>query len=244
VIYLHNENNNHKLTTRGFNPEDIKSFSKSSLYLLNKSATEICYLLDRGYDIKSTTTFVGNHYQLTNRQRTALQRSCCSTLHKNNRLKNMSDDITNKVVYIDGFNIIITLEVALSKGTLFKCRDNCIRDLAGLRGTYRLIDKTSIAIELLALTLKQLKVSEAIFYLDEPVSNSINLKIAILEIFNKANIPVSVHLVPNPDHILKDKGYIITTDSVIIDSCKGWINICPEIINRYIPNANIIDFMY
>lgn len=241
---MHDKDTSHKSTTRGFNSEDIKSFSKRSLDILNKSAIEICYLLDRGYDIKSATTFVGNHYQLTTRQRTALQRSCCSTLHENSRLKNMINDITNKVVYIDGFNIIITLEVALSKGTLFKCRDNCIRDLAGLRGTYRLIDKTSVAIELLALTLKELKISEAIFYLDEPVSNSINLKIAILEVFNKANIPASVYVVPNPDNLLKDKGYIITTDSVIIDSCKGWINICPIIINRYIPNANIINFMY
>jgi len=63
-------------------------------------------------------------------------------------------------------------------------------------------------------------------------------------VFNKIGIPVSVHVVSNPDYILKDKSYIITTDSVIIDSCKGWINICPFIINRYIPNANIIDFMY
>jgi hypothetical protein len=244
VIDLQDKTSNHKSTNRGFNSEDLKSFSKSSIQLLNRSAIEICYLLDRGYDIKNITTFVGNHYQLTARQRTALQRSCCSTLQKDNRIKSLINDVTEKIVYIDGFNIIITLEVALSNGTLFKCRDNCIRDLAGLRGTYRLIDKTSPAIELLALTLKRLKASKVIFYLDEPVSNSINLKIAIINVFEKIGVPVSVHVVPNPDYILKDKSCIITTDSVIIDSCKGWINICPLIINRYIPNTSIIDFMY
>lgn len=44
-------------------------------------------------------------------------------------------------VYIDCFNTVISLEIAFSDSTLLLCMDGTIRDLAGLRGTYRLIDK-------------------------------------------------------------------------------------------------------
>ena len=50
--------------------------------------------------------------------------------------------------------------------------DGNIRDLAGLRGTYKLIDKTDRAIDLIGQELEKLKVSKAVFYLDKPVSNS------------------------------------------------------------------------
>lgn len=63
--------------------------------------------------------------------------------------------INEDTIYIDGFNLIITLEIALSKGTLIRGSDGCIRDLAGLRGTYKLIDKTDYAIELIGKFLDE-----------------------------------------------------------------------------------------
>ena len=71
-----------------------------------------------------------------------------------------------------GFNTIITLEVALSGSLLLKSMDGTIRDLAALRGTYRLIDKTDSAIMLIGRVLEKMGVNKAIFYLDAPVSNS------------------------------------------------------------------------
>jgi hypothetical protein len=43
---------------------------------------------------------------------------------------------------------------------------------------------------------------------------------------------------------LNNKSYIIVTDSVIIDSCKVFVTLCCSIINSYITNTNIIDFIY
>jgi len=50
---------------------------------------------------------------------------------------------------IDGFNTIITLEVMLCGGILFECMDGTIRDLAALRGTYRIIPQTEDAIRMM-----------------------------------------------------------------------------------------------
>lgn len=237
-----------KCTRRGFNSEDLTSFSKPKLITLNKAAEEICFFLDRGYDVKPLGTFIGNHYQLTSRQRLALQRSCCSTLEEKNRTSKLIDNKflslnkSDRLINIDGFNTIISLEVALSKGTLLQCRDTSIRDLAGLRGTYRLIDKTFEAIELIVFALKDLNFTGAEFYLDEPISNSINLKLAILDIFNKGNLPVNVHLVPNPDTILKTMEYVATSDSFILDNCISWVNLTSYIICKYIANTNLISY--
>ena len=130
----------------------------------------------RGYDVKPVTTFVGNHYLFSERQRLALARSVSAreSIQKrvNKELLQTERGRLPETVHIDGFNTVNTLEVALSGSPVFYCRDGVLRDLAGLRGTYRVIDKTQTAIELLLRQLELLYLSEAVFYLDAPVSNS------------------------------------------------------------------------
>ena len=150
----------------------------------------------------------------------------------------------NQIVYIDGFNIIITLEVALSKSTLMECMDGTIRDLAGLRGTYRLIDKTDIAINLIGKKLEQLKISKAVFYLDRPVSNSGNLKIRILELLNKYNFEVDVEIVDNADKSLENLENVISSDAVVIEKSASWFNLVKKIIDDDKENFKYIDFKY
>ena len=57
--------------------------------------------------------------------------------------------LAGQEVWIDGFNIIITLEVLLSGSFLFVGMDGAIRDLAALRGTYRIIPETAEAVRIL-----------------------------------------------------------------------------------------------
>lgn len=142
---------------------------------------------------------------------------------------------------IDGLNLIITLEVALSNSILILGNDGCIRDLAGLRGTYKLIDKTQKALQLIGKALNELEVPYCKFFLDSPVSNSGRLKSAILKHAEVWGIPVEVELVPNPDSILSNLGNVVTSDSVILDSCISWVNLSKMIIEEYVKDARIID---
>ena len=119
--------------------------------------------------MKMASTFVGNHYLLSERQRLALVRSISPKESvENRRSKEIKEDLEGCVVNIDGFNTIITLEIAFSDSLLLKCMDGTIRDLAGLRGTYRLIDKTERAIVEIGRLLECKKVKKAVFYLDAP----------------------------------------------------------------------------
>jgi hypothetical protein len=133
------------------------------------------------------------------------------------------------------------LEVALSGSPILLGKDGDYRDLAGLRGTYRLIDKTNDALNLIGKTLSELNVPMVKFYLDSPVSNSGRLKSKILELSEQWGIPVEVELVPNVDTVLAGKERIVTGDSIILDVCKSWFNLSRKIIEDYIQDAWVID---
>lgn len=233
-----------KIVKRGFDPNDYKWFSKQSSTKLSIAQEEIEWLLDRNYKLSPILEFVGGHHQLSARQRIALKRATSTQLQYSKRKSTMLplEMAKDGCLHIDGFNLIITLEVALSGSLLILGNDGVIRDLAGLRGTYRPIDKTDIALQLIGNTLNQLEVSEVIFFLDSPVSNSGILKNKITNLENKWEIPLKVKLVSNPDIILSKMDRVVTSDSIILDECKSWFNLSRKIIEENINNAWIVCF--
>lgn len=172
-----------KISVRGYNENDKRWFSGKELIKLKKAKVEIEWLLDREYKLEPVVIFVGDRYQLSTRQRDALKRTVCTTKDKNirNQKRLSTENISEGCINVDGFNLIITLEVALSGSTLIVGSDDNIRDLAGLRGTYRIIDKTDDALMLIGSFLNKYNCKEIKFYLDKPVSNSGNLKYKILK---------------------------------------------------------------
>ena len=232
-----------KVFQRGFDINDKKWFSNKEIIKLSKAKEEIEWLINRDYKIDSVVNFVGDRYQFSLRQRNALKRATCTEGKKLLRKSKLLDvnKINEDTIYIDGFNLIITLEVALSKGTLIRGSDGLIRDLAGLRGTYKLIDKTDYAIELIGKFLDEKSVPSVIFYLDSPVSNSGNLKLKILDILNLYNIKTEVILVNNADVILENLDRVVTSDAAILDKCISYFDLSTYIIEKYINEANIID---
>lgn len=232
-----------KTTRRGFDEEDYKWFSKEAIEKLKIAQEEIEWLLNRGYKLSSITDIVGGHYQFSARQRTALQRATSSKAQYEKRKAAMLplEAYKEDCIYIDGFNLIITLEVALSGSVLILGNDGALRDLAGLRGTYRLIDKTDGAIKLIGEAFRDFEVPSAKFFLDAPVSNSGRLRNKILDYSTLWNIPIEVELVPNADPILARMNRVITSDSIILDQCSNWINLSRKIVEDYIKEAWIVN---
>lgn len=229
---------------RGFDPEDHKWFSAKNAKILGTAQEEIQWLLDRDYQISGILNFVGNHHQLSSRQRTALFRATASQQQYQRRASRMLtlEAAKDGAIFIDGFNLIITLEVALSGSPLILGADGVLRDLAGLRGTYRLIDQTETALQLLGEFLNQLGVPKVIFYLDAPVSNSGRLRQRILTHAANWQIPVQVELVPNADPILSKMERVVSGDSVILDHCTSWFNLSKAIIDTCISEPWIVCF--
>ena len=124
--------------------------------------------------------------------------------------------------------------MALSNSTIIRCMDGTIRDLAGLRGTYRIIDKTDMAINLIGEKLEELKVRKAVFYLDEPVSNSGRLKMKILDMLAEYDYDVEAELVRNADKELENMENVISSDAVVLDKSISWFNMAGQIIEKEI----------
>lgn len=222
-----------KTVARGYVPEDKKFFSPDSMVKLEKAAKDIKYLTDSGYNIKNASVFVGNHYELSERQRIALVRSISSdkqlSARDNSGIKKLEE---NSILNIDGFNTIITLEVAFSGSPLFECMDGTIRDLAGLRGTYRIIDKTELALTALGEVLSRHKVKKAVFYLDAPVSNSGRLGQKIKEHLGAYPFETEIIVMNEVDYALKQLDHVVSSDAIILDNCKSWYNLVREILDR------------
>ena len=219
---------------RGYLPSDAKEFGESSLHVLRRAAEEVYYLINRGYPITNVTRFVGNHYLLSERQRLALARSISPEERIISRKAREVKDIAGRTIYIDGFNLIIGLEIAFSGSILFRCMDGTVRDLAGLRGTYRLIPETDAAVEALMTSLEELQVEKAVIYLDKPVSNSGRLKQKILSYAADAHFDTEVVIEDAVDHELKQKELVATGDAIILDECDQWFNLAGYVISRRI----------
>lgn len=227
---------------RGFVPSDEMDFCGEQLTLLQKAQNDIFFLLNRGYGIQQSVAFVSNRFQFSARQRMALTRATCSRDRILNRKgKELSDGFADGTVAVDGFNLIITLEAALSGSTVLLCMDGTLRDLCGLRGTYRIIDKTGTAIALAAAALEKIQVNRAVFVLDAQVSNSGRLKQRIIEVFSGYHFLTEVELEEKADASLLKNKCVASSDSVILDRCSCWVNLAKFILDANLPNFEPID---
>ena len=208
---------------RGYVPEDERNFSASALEIMRTASRHICYLINEGYDLKQASTFVGNRFLLSERQRLAIMRSLATTEQLSARRE--KERASGGEVWIDGFNTIITLEVMLSGSLLFRGMDGLIRDLAALRGTYRIIPETEAAVGMLLDALREMRTETVHVLLDEPVSNSGRLKALIAEIGEGYPLDLDIQILKDVDRELYGKENVITSDSIILDHCKSWVNL-------------------
>ena len=219
---------------RGFVPEDERNFSPEALQLMRTASRHICYLINEGYDLKSASTFVGNHYLLSERQRLSIMRSVATneqiSVRKSRQVQ--ADELAGKEVWIDGFNTIITLEVILSDSIFFFCMDGTLRDLAALRGTYRLIPETDRAVKLMLDTLEKSKARMVRILLDEPVSNSGRLKAKIADIAESYPFELDIRIQKDVDRELYNRELVVTSDSIILDHCASWVNLAAQCLTK------------
>ncbi|MCF7972598.1 MAG: DUF434 domain-containing protein [Phycisphaerae bacterium] len=229
---------------RGPHPEDASLFGPACVPTLRAAMADYVWLLNRGYADKSALKLVGDHFSLLRRQRLALMRSACSDQQVRSRLAHRVtlSDLAGQGLIVDGYNLLITLEAALSGAWIFQGCDGCLRDLAGVHGTYRQVAETMAALELIGHFLNESEVSCVTWLMDSPVSNSGRLKTLMGQMAEERRWPWDIQLSVNPDAQLKTTHQIIvTTDSVILDHCRQWVNLAADIIPAHIPHAKIVN---
>ena len=233
---------------RGQHPDDWRLFAPEVHGALRTAAKEYAWLLTHGYAPDSTLKLVGDQHGLTARQRQAVRRSTCSDQARQARAAKALAlrEVRGRAIAIDGYNLLITVESALSGGFIFIGQDGCWRDLSGIHGTYRQVEETVAAIQTIAEFLDPLQISHIDWYLDRPVSNSGRLKALMENVLaaNKTGAETSwnVELLDSPDKTLASyPGPIATCDSAILDRCSQWVNLAAEIIAARVPDALKVD---
>ena len=235
-----------KRTHRGPHPADEKLFDAKAIGDLRLAVVDYSLLLTKGYAQKCALKLVGDRFSLTQRQRLAIMRSACSDQQlasRNERLV-VAENLAGKSLAIDGYNVLITIEAAMSGGYLFEGRDGCCRDLASIHGTYRKVAETIPAVQLIGDFLQEIDAGKALWLLDSPVSNSGRLKTLIRELARKNGWNWEVELVLSPDAELKRTDLVVaSSDSVVLDTCSRWVNLATEIIMQKLTSTKVMDLI-
>lgn len=229
---------------RGAHPADAELFGTDQLAKLRLAVDELCWLLSRDYKMTSSLKLVGDRHGLRERQRLAVSRSACSDQDQQRRKSHciVVEELRNQSVIVDGFNLIITIEAALSKGPLFVGIDDCIRDLSSVHGSYRSVEETDRALSMIGEALQRFEPASVLWLLDRPVSNSGRLAARITELAVRNNWPWEVQVVFNPDAaIAASPAVAVTSDSGVLDRVERWTDLKSYLLAREIPDAWMID---
>lgn len=231
----------HRGMHRGAHPDDERLFrGGAEVERLRRAAEEVCWLLGRGWNKEPAVRAVANHHLLEERQRVALARGCCTDEQAQRRAAKALPfpALRGRDLSIDGFNLVIALEVALGGGVLVRGRDGGLRDLAGLRGSYHLVAETEPALAAVRATLEEAGVASVRWLLDRPVSNSGRLKGCIAAAGGPGHD--RVELADDPDGLLRVESGVVSADAVILDGCGSWVNLHALVIERHVPGAWIV----
>jgi hypothetical protein len=200
---------------------------------LQYAAEDFRYLLNRGYPRKATLELVGNRYGLTFDERHLLHRGVFSDIDSKSRRRKIISlkAIRNKNLAIDGHNVLITVEAALSGRPLILADDGFVRDISGLSGRFKKTEMTDQAIRRIVTSLKKWRPRHALFLFDAPISKSGVLAQELGALLKKEGLPGDALAMKVPEKTLIGfQGVIATSDTAVIDRSEKVIDLAGDII--------------
>ncbi len=229
---------------RGPHPQDQQLFAVTTEPSLRDATRDLAWLLTRHYVSTSALKLVGDRYSLNSRQRLAIARCACGDHEVTQRQQHQvqTTDLQHEELWIDGYNVLTSVEAALSGGVILHARDGCYRDMASMHGSYRKVEETIPAIHILGELISEWNVATCRWLLDEPVSNSGRLKTMLREVGHAHSWRWYAELVPDPDSVLIRTDQIVASaDSQILDKAQRWFNLARVAIDSRVRDAWILD---
>lgn len=214
---------------------------------LHKAASDLRYLLNylhsKGYEKRSVVRLVGDRYLLDKSQRHLLYRSICSEEEARARRAKLVSlpQIQGRILAIDGYNVLITIESALAGKTIVLSDDGLVRDIAGVFGRYKPTEKTHQALELVFKVLKEGQPEKALFFLDSPISKSGELAAKIRNMLAEWGLAGDARAVGAPGRELLSLGRIIaSSDSILIDKAEAVFDLAGYVIREKLGIAPVV----
>lgn len=212
------------------NPADHKS--------LLQAAQDLRYLLSRGYPRELGLKITGDHWGLAAPARQVLRRGAFAPEEAAARRARLLPlgAVAGQAVGVDGHNLLITLESALSGAVLVAADDGVIRDI-GQRGRhYGPNHDTGRAAELMISALARAQAAEALILLDAPLSHSGELAAELRARLAGAGLPGEARAVAAPDRELAGfAGVVASGDSAVLDAAAMPLDLAGIIIREMKP---------
>lgn len=202
---------------------------------LEDAASDIRYLLERGYPQTGAVGFVCNHYRLDENSRHILSRVVLSkTVSVKRRAKFLPcDKINGNAIIIDGYNILIGMESILMKKA-FLCDDGIVRDIRGVFRNFKTSETTEKAIELIMRFLKEHNPDSVVFLFDSQISKSGSLAKKLREKIAEFGLNGDARTSKRVDYELKSSKYVVaSSDGVIIDEAGKVVNLLSCVVARF-----------
>ncbi|MDA0524446.1 DUF434 domain-containing protein [Methanococcoides alaskense] len=220
---------------------------------LSEPAMDIRYLLSRGYKKKSAITFVSDHHRLTEPERHILTRLVFSPKKADDRSKKKLEcsQLKGCDIFVDGYNVLITIETALKNEPLWFADDGFLRDTSGIFSNHKITDMTCMAVDEMLSTLSTLKMRSATILLDSQMSNSGILAELIRKRSKDHRFKADARTSKHVDFDLKEAGahaVIATADSVIVDGVEKviditecWMKQNSRLLEAFSLNSHMVD---
>ena len=232
---------------RGPHPRDAVLFAGVVVPDLREATSHLSWLLSRGYVNPSALKLVGDRFDLKDRQRVAVGRCACPDAARHDRAARRLSlrDLRGKSVYLDGFNVVTTVEAALGGGVLLIGRDGAVRDMASMHGNYRKVAETAPALERIRDVLDEAAPAAVRWLLDRPVSNSGRLAALIRGAAGDRNWAAECVRDPDPLLYVPDDGadpdfVAATADAGILDRCGAWCDLAGAAVAG-VTGAKVVD---
>lgn len=202
---------------------------------MRDAASDIRYLLNRGYPREGTIKFVCDHYRIDAAGRHILSRVVYPDSVSNERRVKLMDcnQAAGSDMVIDGFNVLISVECMLEDEPLYLCDDGLVRDTRGVFHNYRQGSVTGRALYEIATQIRDMGAASVLMLFDSQISRSGELAKKAREHLRSRGITGDAIVSRRVDHDLKSCGRPVATgDGAVIDAVEKVICIPLCIMNR------------
>ena len=184
--------------------------------------------MDRAYPKESAIRFVSDHHRLLEEQRFVLTRVVvASDMAKKRRDKILPlEALHGSTLFIDGYNVLISVESLLGGKPVYLCDDGILRDIMGIFRSHRPSDLTAPALDTIFDLLASVCPAVTEVLLDQQISMSGRLAVLIRRTMAEHDVPGMVRTAQDVDRQLKEmEGVIATGDGTIIDAAVNVVDI-------------------
>ncbi|MCF8033974.1 MAG: DUF434 domain-containing protein [Desulfarculaceae bacterium] len=205
---------------------------------LRQAARDMRYLLARGYPRELGLKLTGDRWGLDAPAREVLRRGAFAPREAEARRARLLplSAAAGQAVGVDGHNVLITLESALSGAVLVAADDGVIRDI-GQRGRhFGPSQATQQAAGLMMDALAGAGAGEVLILLDAPLSKSGELAAGLRAMLARAGMAGQARAVAAPDRELAAFGGLVASgDSMVIDAAARPLDLAGSIIRNLEP---------